>query len=263
MIEEKSAELEPIEPAITELDQDILLLGNLQGLYFSQILIKIPFVKRLAEVKNTGAYESIGTWEQYCQVLGISRAKADNMILDQDVLGENFLSGIAHVGLGSKDFRRIRHLPESVRPIVETDGVIIDGEKIPASPENRDRIQAAIIRLTSEHDKESREAKREIKDNKAEAKHQADQVFKLSRINEDLQLKLGERTQEVEAIATEHCDAIDSINKGLRVLLNTDYSQLVESPDIIGQMTGSLTALITAAGKAQTKMLRAIEEADK
>ena len=238
-------------------------MGNLQGLIFSKTIIEIPFIKILADAKESQAYKSLGTWEQFCEEIGISRAKADQMILDLNELGENFLSGIAHVGLGIRDFRRMRQLPESVRPIVETDGVIIDGEKIPASSENRDRIQAAIIRLTSEHDKENRDAKREIKDNKAEVKHQTAQVFELRRQNEKLQLKLGERTQGVEAIATEHQDAIDSINNGLRILLDTDYSQLIESPEIIGQMTGSLTALITAAGKAQIKMHNAIEGADK
>ena len=39
MTEEKSAELEPIEPTIPERDQAIHLLGNLQGMNFSKTII--------------------------------------------------------------------------------------------------------------------------------------------------------------------------------------------------------------------------------
>ena len=101
--------------------------------------------RQLKQIKEDRSYESIGlSWEQFCiQHAGISRAYADRLIKRLDEFGEPYfqLSGIARIS------------PESYRllaPAVTPEGIEVDGESIPLTPENAPRIRKAVEALRAE-----------------------------------------------------------------------------------------------------------------
>jgi hypothetical protein len=101
--------------------------------------------RQLKQIKEDRTYESLGlTWEQFCiQHAGISRPYADKLIKRLDEFGEPYfqLSGIARIS------------PESYRllaPAVTPEGIEVDGESIPLTPENAPRIRKAVETLRAE-----------------------------------------------------------------------------------------------------------------
>ena len=76
-----------------------------------------------------GVIETINTFEQLCEALGTSRRKVDEDIQNLNVLGEEFMESAQRLGLGYRDFRRLRALPEDDRAL------IIEGEKVGNDPD--------------------------------------------------------------------------------------------------------------------------------
>jgi hypothetical protein len=95
--------------------------------------------KWLAERKESGDYKGLSmpnaqgqlvelrTFEDLCDVLGVSRSKADEDIKNLMLLGEEFLEASARLGLGYRQLRQLRALPEDTRQLV------IEGEAVKES----------------------------------------------------------------------------------------------------------------------------------
>ncbi|NHZ48619.1 hypothetical protein [Nitratidesulfovibrio liaohensis] len=95
--------------------------------------------KWLAERKESGDYKGLSmpnaqgqlvelrTFEDLCEVLGVSRSKADEDIKNLMLLGEEFLEASQRLGLGYRQLRQLRALPDDARQLV------IEGEAVKES----------------------------------------------------------------------------------------------------------------------------------
>jgi hypothetical protein len=96
----------------------------------------------LKHIRDHRSYESLGlTWEQFCpEHLRISRSSADRLIQRLEEFGEPYfqLAGITPISADS--FRLIA-------PAVTEEGLEFDGEIIPITAENANRIRAAVHTL--------------------------------------------------------------------------------------------------------------------
>jgi hypothetical protein len=96
----------------------------------------------LKHIRDQRSYESLAlTWEQFCpQHMGISRSSADRLIQRLEEFGEPYfqLAGITPISADS--FRLIA-------PAVTEGGLDFDGEIIPITTENANRIRAAVQTL--------------------------------------------------------------------------------------------------------------------
>ena len=99
----------------------------------------------LKRIRESRSYETLGlTWEQFCrQHTGISRSHADDLIRNLDEFGDRYfqLSGIARL---SPELYRL------LAPAVSDEGIEIDGEIVPITPENAPRIRLAVQALRAE-----------------------------------------------------------------------------------------------------------------
>lgn len=99
----------------------------------------------LKRIKDDRSYESLGlTWDQFCsQHAGISRSYADKLIQRLNEFGEPYfqLSGLAQISPDA--YRRLA-------PAVTEQGIEVDGETIPLTPENAPRIRHAIQTLRAD-----------------------------------------------------------------------------------------------------------------
>jgi len=122
-----------------------LLTGRQQA--FAMIASHCSFAQAqcLREIHETRAYEHFGvSWEQFCsQHAGISRVTAESLIRRLDEFGEAYfrLSSIARIS------------PEIFRQIadrVTAETIELNGEQIPLTPDNSEKIRAGVQRLRDE-----------------------------------------------------------------------------------------------------------------
>ena len=104
--------------------------GRMQAFGFVHSVAKVGHIKLLAEVKEQKAYRgatvrnpqgeliTINTFEEYCNAIGISRRTADENIQNLYLFGEEFLESAQKLGLGYRQIRQLRTLPEEERIIM-------------------------------------------------------------------------------------------------------------------------------------------------
>nr|WP_241495088.1 hypothetical protein [Pseudomonas lactis] len=82
---------------------------------------KIAFVKEnklyraLAGKQSGNGYQFQGTWEEFCGLLGMSREKADQDIANLRTFGEEALDSMSRMGIGYREMRQYRRLPEDAQ----------------------------------------------------------------------------------------------------------------------------------------------------
>lgn len=79
---------------------------------------KLSFVKEnklyrsLTGKKTADGQQFSGTWDEFCSLLGRSRQQVDEDILNLKVLGEDALESMSRMGIGYRELRQYRRLPE-------------------------------------------------------------------------------------------------------------------------------------------------------
>ncbi|EIY0667488.1 hypothetical protein MMC72_001614 [Salmonella enterica] len=82
---------------------------------------KMAYVKEnklyqsLAGIKNRDGRDFDGTWEDFCRLLGTSAPKANEDINNLRTFGEEALESMSRMGIGYRELRQFRKLPEDSR----------------------------------------------------------------------------------------------------------------------------------------------------
>jgi len=123
----------------------------------------------LQQVKKSKIYKdlpNIGTWESFCNYIGISRQKADIDIQNLATFGEEFLLTVSSLSVGYRELRKLSYLTKDGDIIIDAECVVIGEERIPLTPDHTEDLQAAIESLLESRDKkiEDREATIRVKD---------------------------------------------------------------------------------------------------
>ncbi len=95
---------------------------------------------------------NVGTFDGYCQAVGISRAKADEDIKNLEVLGPEAYENMQAAGISYREMRKLRRLPANDRE------AIIDGEAVRLG--DKDEIVALIDDLAAKYAHEKEELER-------------------------------------------------------------------------------------------------------
>lgn len=100
------------------------LLGQAQAFQAAGSLLRTFGISKLAYVKESKEYKSLkgmktpngsellGTWEEFCNLLGVSVDKADEDINNLQAFGEAALERMQSIGIGYRDLKQFRRLPE-------------------------------------------------------------------------------------------------------------------------------------------------------
>lgn len=103
------------------------LLGQAQALSAASNLLQTFGVAKLAMVKEQQLYKGLagtrapnglelrGTWEEFCGLLGVSDEKANQDIANLRAFGEEALESMTRLGVGYRELRQFRKLPEDKR----------------------------------------------------------------------------------------------------------------------------------------------------
>lgn len=178
------------------------MLGMVRMSDFHRKLVTCHHIKVLSEFKeakkykdldimdNNGNWRRVTTWDDFCNALGFSREKIDEDIRNLNVLGEDFLETSQRLGLGYREMRKLRQLPEEAR------AEIIDADYSDAT--DKEELLEKIEDLTAKHAKEKEalqaQLKRKSEDYEAQAKVLAN---KNERINK-LDMELAKKTHLID-----------------------------------------------------------------
>ena len=114
----------------------------------------------LYRVKENKAYREGGlTWAEFCEATGFEVRTADRIIDDIRPLFTTFSDILSNfLGIG---FNKIRYLGKSISDNlseIDDGALVIEGEKIPLTPEHKDEIEAAIDKLQEEVKKQKEDS---------------------------------------------------------------------------------------------------------
>lgn len=178
------------------------LVGMLKAFDFTKKVTTVGTLKILAEIKEAKQYKGlelldkdknprhVGTWSEFCEVLGYSVNKIDEDLQNLSKFGEDFLETSQRLGLGYREMRKLRQLSEEAR------AEIVDADY--SDTTDKEELIEKIEDLTAQHAKEKEalqaQLKRKSDDYEAQAKVLA---TKNERINH-LDLELAKKTKAIE-----------------------------------------------------------------
>ncbi len=178
------------------------VMGTLKAFNFVQKLLTVGSLKKLQEIKETKKYKglsvvddsgnllTVGNFADFCKACGLSDKKVYEDLQNLNYFGEEFMETSQRLGLGYREMRKLRQLPEEAR------AEIVDADY--SDTTDKEELIEKIEDLTAQHAKEKEalqaQLKRKSDDYEAQAKVLA---TKNERINH-LDLELAKKTKAIE-----------------------------------------------------------------
>lgn len=108
----------------------------------------------LQQVKESKIYKdlpNVGTWEKFCNSIGLSRQKVDLDLQNLATFGEEFLLTVSSLSVGYRELRKLRQLSHDGVVRIEDDAITIGDETIPIDPDHADDLHAAIEKIIEQN----------------------------------------------------------------------------------------------------------------
>ncbi|AXZ46970.1 TPA: hypothetical protein ACP633_001242 [Escherichia coli] len=218
-------------------DRDLVnqLLGQAQMAETFGKFSQTVWSSKLAFVKHNKLYQSLkgkktpnglelkGTWSEFCGLLGVSDEKANQDIANLSVFGEEALESMSRMGIGYRELRQFRRLPDDQKTaLIE---VAKEGDK------------AAFIELAEEliskHEKEKADLQTDLEINRQSLAEQKAKVHRLidekTEIEDKFRVRVQRETpeektahvkQEIAGLQAGAFSALMSISNGFIELSN-------------------------------------------
>lgn len=145
------------EEAQAEREQQIgeayQLAGEIRAFTFTKKVVTVARLMRLKVAKEGKVYRDlpgIGTWDKYCDYLGLDRHTVDEKLRQLDVFGAQFLETCQQFSISHRDLRQLRQLKydgESFQMSDDGKTVVIEGEAISLGEDAAPEIEAALEKL--------------------------------------------------------------------------------------------------------------------
>ncbi|EHK90565.1 hypothetical protein [Aggregatibacter actinomycetemcomitans] len=180
------------------------LIGMIKAFDFTQKLVTVTTLKLLNQVKESKGYKgltlsdkegklvTVTTWEDFCITLGFSREQMDENLRNLNTFGENFLETSQRLGLGYREMRKLRKLPEDAR------AEIMDAEFTESA--DKEELLEKIEELTAKHAHEKQVLEGQLKQSQANYEAQS-QILKNKndRINQ-LDIELEKKKNHINTL---------------------------------------------------------------
>jgi hypothetical protein len=136
------------------------MLGQIQMSRAISKFTDVVSLSKLKQIKETKMYRAaagqkmvglsgeeiadVGTWACFCQALGVSASKIDEDLTNLDAFGEDALKQLNSIGVGYRELRQYRRLPQDER------AALIEAAKVG----DKDELLELAESLISKHAKE-------------------------------------------------------------------------------------------------------------
>lgn len=141
-------------------------LGQAEAFNFMKKLATVAELKVIQAVKEAKDYkglvyldangnrQQVASWDDYCEhMLGEPRRTVDERLLNLNQLGEEFFEASQKIGLGYRELRKLRQLPEDQQQLVIENEAVDLGDK--------EALRELIDELNAKHQKELKAARGE------------------------------------------------------------------------------------------------------
>lgn len=170
------------------------LTGMIKAFDFTQKLVTVTTLKTINEIKQSKQYKglelinqsgelvTVTSFKDFCSCLGFSVEKIDADLLNLNTLGEEFLETSQRLGLGYREMRKLRQLPDDARAeIVEADySEATDKEEL------LERIEDLTAKFAKEKGELEGKLKRKSEDYDAQAKVLANRNERINKLDAEL-----------------------------------------------------------------------------
>jgi hypothetical protein len=184
---------------LKERDMMNRMLGQIEMSRTFADFANVISVSKLAEIKENKLYQSlegvdardrkgnlianVSTWDGFCRAIGMSSKKADEDIRNLNAFGEEALERMNHLGVGYRNMRKLRQIPDDDRL------AIIQGEAIEVG--DKEEIISLIEDMATKHAAERKALQDQLERSKSE--HAANQ-----RLLADKDQKINELDRELK-----------------------------------------------------------------
>lgn len=178
------------------------VMGTLKAFNFVQKLLTVGSLKKLQEIKETKKYKglsvvddsgnllTVGNFADFCKACGLSDKKVYEDLQNLNYFGEEFMETSQRLGLGYREMRKLRQLPEEAR------AEIVDADY--SDTTDKEELIEKIEDLTAQHAKEKEALQAQLKRKSDDCEAQAKVLAtKNERINH-LDLELAKKTKAIE-----------------------------------------------------------------
>lgn len=261
------AQLAAIQAGYSE-DRDLLnqLLGQAQMADAFSKFSKTVLTSKLAFVKENKLYQQLkgkktqdgldfsGTWAEFCNLLGFTPEHANESIANLNQFGTEALESMSSMGIGYRELRQYRKLPEDQKQALievakagDKEGFMELAEEIIAK--HTKEKEALKIELEDARDQadDLATSKKALEDSLAEARKQARQFAKAS------------PDEQAQTLRTSVEDVAKVIEADIDTTLNKSLSQLLEHGDETGAsqkawVQGQLQTILDRVKKVADRM---------
>lgn len=173
------------------------ILGQVQMARSIARFADVVSLSKLSHIKETKLYRAlqgkkafdpdgneiadVGTWDGFCQALGLSRSKIDEDLTNLNTFGEEALKQLSAIGAGYRELRQWRRLPEDSR------SALIEAAK----QGNREAVEYLAEELIARHAMEKDELQKKLDESQRD-------LDALSQVEADTSRKLRDAKLELE-----------------------------------------------------------------
>lgn len=159
-------------------------------LSFAQLNLAVCYEQRLNYIDKDGQPATVANFEDFCTACGFSPRKVYEDLQNLNYFGEEFMETSQRLGLGYREMRKLRQLPEEAR------AEIVDADY--SDTTDKEELIEKIEDLTAQHAKEKEALQAQLKRKSDDYEAQAKVLTtKNDRINH-LDLELAKKTKAIE-----------------------------------------------------------------
>tara|TARA_R110002033_G_scaffold17587_1_gene47662 strand:- start:9779 stop:10759 length:981 start_codon:yes stop_codon:yes gene_type:complete len=127
---------------LAEMASASILVGRIQMANAVKQFASVGSLQILKNVKETKDYKNLkglklpngeiltGTWEEFCKLIGESKSSVDERLKNLELFGKEALEAMQAIGMGIRDLRRLRQLPENeLKAIVDGEQLTVDSKE--------------------------------------------------------------------------------------------------------------------------------------
>ncbi len=181
------------------------LLGQAQMADAFSKFSKTVFISKLAFVKENKLYRALqgksgedglqcqGTWEEFCNLLGWAPQHANEAINNLRAFGEEALESMSRMGIGYRELRQWRRLPDDARS-----ALIVAAEQ-----GNKEAVQYLAEELIATHTKEKTELENKLKSVQDDYEAQGEVLHKKSKDLDQTRQDLEKARRRIQTMAAD------------------------------------------------------------
>ncbi|MEA5113055.1 MAG: hypothetical protein VB050_03430 [Geobacteraceae bacterium] len=220
------------------------IIGRVQANTLMSKFANVSNLVHLKNIKESKIYRDlpmVGTWDKYCEYLGLSRQKVDEDLANLAAFGEDFLLTCQQFSLGYRDLRKLRQLTHDGTIQVIDGAVEIAGEKIPLDEDHKEDLQAAIEKIAEEQTALREEMAAQKKATERVQKDTHKSLVKLQKENDQFRKKAEARglTLEEDGFITQVAGYRDLV-QGSFIALDPNAEDNIIPPDLTPRMRAAL-----------------------